>query len=270
MKTSALVLWILFLIIFSFVIASCDYESTVNIAPTQKGKGIKTNQLPTLAYIKTASDTVAVCDSLELMCNVEDPENDSCSYEWDSFKVTEESTEEDYEFDYFMNKGGFIQTGKTALWEPGKLDGKYLLLCIASDKAGNEISAKKIVNVNFNNCLSLTTDTTVYKPLYLDELNTSQLKLKIINNTKYGIIPRSDANFFIEGILKKDDGNWINYLDYQTTSSSITLETGEEILQESWPPINAGIFRFFVPYKLEANNPVFTDTLYSNEFKVVK
>ena len=111
---------ILCLLILSLVIASCDYESTFNVEPTQKEKGIKTNQPPTLAYIETAFDTVAVCNNLELTCVVEDPENDSCTYEWESFKVTEESTEEDYEFDYFMNKGEFIQTGKTALWEPGK------------------------------------------------------------------------------------------------------------------------------------------------------
>jgi hypothetical protein len=53
MKTSALVLWILFLIVFSFVIASCDYESTVNIEPTQKGKGIKTGTRQTIRHSKS-------------------------------------------------------------------------------------------------------------------------------------------------------------------------------------------------------------------------
>jgi len=268
MKTSASVFGIICSLVFT--VASCDYESTVNIEPTQKEKGIKTNQPPTLAYIETEFDTVAVCNNLELTCIVEVPENDSCTYEWESFKVTEESTEEDYHFDYFMNKGEFTQAGKTALWKPGKLDGKYLLLCIAKDKGGYEIVAKKIVNVNLEGCLSLTTDKTIYQPFDFYEVSERYLTLTISNKTNYMVIPRSFGEFITAVLQKNIENKWSSYSNFEDTSGILILEPGEEYENQWENPYEEGIYRFYVLYKTEVTKSIYTDTLFSNEFKVAK
>ena len=48
---------------------------------------------------------------------------------------------------------------------------------LLSDKAGNEISAKKIVNVDYEGCLSIETDSLVYKAL--GEYNIANYKLHV-------------------------------------------------------------------------------------------
>ena len=278
MKTSALFSQILCLLIFNLIITSCNNKSTFNVEPTQKGKGITTNQPPAFAHIETAFDTVAVCDNLELTCILEDPENDPCTYKWDSFKVTEESTEENYHFDYFMNKGEFIQTGKAALWEPGKLNGKYLLLCIASDKAGNEISAKKIVNVKFTGCLSIGTDSLVYKIVGKYKVVNISYMFRNYQSTRVvlrGFIDRLDPIY-----EKKENDNWIVYYEryyygYEDIEHipQIPIVSYTSQLEKPMTDIlslDAGTYRFFVPYTFGSFYGSFTDTLYSNEFKVVE
>ena len=151
------------LIIYMLIlVGSCtNYES--NVEPFTKNTRIITNQAPTSATIVFDADTVFINDTVGVSCIVEDPdENESFSFEWASFKVTENSTDDNYEYDYWRNNGKFIRGGANAFWTPGMAIGKYIIFCNAMDKGGVQLFTTKIINASLGAGITALTDSITY------------------------------------------------------------------------------------------------------------
>ncbi len=113
------------------LLISCESSEKITSSSPSKEQIIRTNLPPTDALIESITDTVCMSGTVSLTCKTEDPENDPFTFEWASFKVTENSTVENYEFDYWRNRGRFISTGKEAYLETCKSRRKisYPLRC---------------------------------------------------------------------------------------------------------------------------------------------
>jgi len=129
------------------IISSCSPEDQITNSESYPALKIKTNQPPTIVSFESAADTMAICGTLDFTCQAQDPDSDSLFYEWASFKITNDSSEGDYDVFYNLNRGEFIRGGEAAIWQPGRLAGKYLIICNVHDKAGYEVDTSEIVNV---------------------------------------------------------------------------------------------------------------------------
>jgi hypothetical protein len=144
------------------IINSCTHYEQV-VEPVTPEPKIITNHAPTSATIILTSDSIFINDTVGVSCTVVDPdENETFSYEWASYKATENSTEDNYKFDYWKNNGEFARGGEHALWTPATEVGKYVLFCIASDKGGVQILASKLINAKNGFGITALTDSITY------------------------------------------------------------------------------------------------------------
>lgn len=295
MKNLTLIYGINFLIFLFFV--SCEISTTPGAQENELR--IKTNLPPTSITLESSADTITLWDSLNLTCTVEDPENDPLSYEWTSYRITANSTLENYEIiklSYWLNQGEFILYGKDAIWKPGKLEAKHLIVCNVQDKAGYEITAKKVVQVVSAGTVSVLTDKityrvtdfdTVYHNIFWPHLNfTYMVKNALeIKANLYGC-----GSNITPGVQKKEDNQWIESIKPDGCTSALMpadglrpefirfeLFAGEEVQDSLWSPylgwhtFDPGQYRLFITSSLGPYlGGALTDTLYSNEFELIK
>ncbi len=258
---------------------SCDSDDTVTSGSIDNEINIKTNLPPTRVTLESISDTVCMTGTITLTCQAEDPENDPFTYEWASFKLTENSTVENYEFDYWHNRGRFISTGKEAIWKPAKLEGKYLILCDVKDKAGYELTATKILQVIVADCpLSMRTENVKYDLSDLYPGTWLEVVAIIQNYLEHTVtVPQCGAP--TTGVEKKVDNQWTTFSNmaicacrgYECTRIFLELNPGQTIKCFSWPlDFSPGQYRLFIPYNIGSVHDSYADTLYSSVFEVVE
>jgi len=272
MRNMKIILSVNFVFLLFLIISSCSSEDQITNSESYPALKIKTNQPPTIVLFESAADTVSICGTLDFTCQAQDPDNDSLYYEWASFKITNDSSEGDYDVFYNLNRGEFISGGEAAVWQPGKLDGKYLIICNVHDKAGYEVDTSKIVNVNLEGCLSAVTDKIIYN-------QNEEHITGIIKNELYDVV-FFEACGVIEGeIERKVDDNWEFFMGgFMCTgdrTAVISVDFGEEKLFYSRETLNSlpvGVYRksfkYRFPYDYSHAPP--SETIYSNEFEVCK
>jgi hypothetical protein len=267
---------LIFILLLFFI--SCESADKVTSGSPDDEAKIKNNLPPTSAVLISDTDTVAVCGQLNVTCLAEDPENDLLKYEWASFKVTESSTEENYELNYWLNRGEFLQTEKNAVWKPGKLAGKYLILCNVKDKAGYELTAKKIIHAVLSECpLALLTENIAYPVNDFDSLNQPVIcTLRNFLDTTV-MTAGCELSLVLTGLERRTDGRWVKVheLDYTCTAVGLQygrIEPGQEIQPEiwtTWDTFVTGHYRLFLPFCIGEFQTPWCDTLYSNEFEII-
>jgi hypothetical protein len=275
---------------------SCDSDDKVTSGSIDKEINNKTNLPPTSITLTASADTVSVCDLLNLNCLVEDPENDSLTYEWSSYRLTENSTLDNYQVIYWLNHGEFSGTDKDVVWKPGRIAGPYLILCNVKDKAGYEITGKKILQVVSTECMSVLTDKITYRSSDFDSIyhNLPWPHLKF----SYTVTNNLDlkANLYgcdmtiTPGLQKKISNQWSQsikpdgcqhafFTGDQIRPEFIRVEVfaGEEVQDSLWSPylgwetFEPSQYRLFITYSLGPYlGGALTDTLYSNEFEVIE
>jgi hypothetical protein len=224
---------------------------------------------PPKAFIILESDTVVINNIVSMSCSVEDPdENESFTYNWLSFKVTENSTEEDYEINTGENGGQFIKRGVNARWTPSLADGKYLIFCYVQDKDYESVLALKIINViNFSDVFALT-DANYYNAEEQSEFYN--LLFYIIRNNSQYIIEMNICGSPHSVLEEKNYNNWITYSENDCVlRTKIQLFPDEEMVANDYIPKKSGLFRYKYKYDIletgEKNQQFF-----SNEFQVLK
>jgi len=281
-------------VLLSFFIA-CQSTDNVTSGSPYKEPIIKTNQPPTSIALNSSADTVSFWGSIKLSCSVEDPENDPLTYEWSSYRLTENSTLENYQIIYWLNHGDFSGTDKDVIWKPGKIAGPYLLLCNVKDKAGYEITAKRIVQVLSTECVSVLTDKITYRSSDFDSIyhNFPQPHLNFSYTVKNALF-NVKANLYgcdmaiTPGVQKKTNNRWVQSIkpdgcqhafSHDPLPEFIRVEVfaGEEVQDSLWAPslgwtsFEPGQYRLFIPYNLGPyQGGALLDTLFSNEFEVIE
>jgi hypothetical protein len=260
------------------VISSCSPEDQITNGEPYPALKIKTNQPPTIASFGSNTDTVSICGAIDFSCQAQDPDNDSLFYEWASFKITNDSSDADYDVFYNLNRGEFIRGGEAAVWKPGRLDGKYLIICNVHDKAGYEVDTSKIVNVILAGCLSAITENITY--VITDNLPNSNLLFNPYNHFLFSVRNYKYKQITFQGdaqiephVEKKKDDKWELY--YRATGISFEEGPPEMILGEVFKsiwmvPSKPGLYRLFIRYNTGHYWEQLTDTLYSNEFEVIE
>jgi hypothetical protein len=278
MRNMKFILSVNFVFLLFLIIPSCSSEDQITNGESYPNLKIKTNQPPTIVSFGSAADTVSICGTIDFTCHAQDPDSDSLYYEWASFKITNDSSDNDYDVFYDLNRGEFIREGETAVWQPGKLEGKYLIICNVHDKAGYEVDSSKIVNVTLAGCLSAMTEYLTYT--ISDSLPNSNLLFDPyshlwfdIRNNKYEQITLQGDAQIEPHVEKKKDDNWELY--YRATSISRGEGPPEmifsEVFKSIWMvPSKSGQYRLFFRYNTGYYWEPLTDTLYSNEFEVIE
>ncbi len=285
----------LFLISIFF---SCESTDTVTSGLSGNGIMIKTNLPPTSISLTSSADTISFWENINLTCVVEDPENDPLTYEWTSYRVTDNSSLENYEIIelvYWLNQGVFTASGSEAVWIPGKLEGKYLILCYVQDKAGYEVSDKIIVQVVSAGSVTALTDKFTYR---LGDFDTSapypgyyylNLDFKVQNHVELKTNFYGCGLVITPGVEKMKDNQWSVYfgpngcdrlpsgfedvehrdfVQVEVFSQQVFIDSVWS--QVYWNTFDPGHYRLFYPYSLGPFYGYFTDTLYSNEFELVE
>jgi len=270
MRNMKFILSVNFVFSSFLIISSCGSEDQITNGKSYPNLKIKTNQPPTIVSFGSAADTVSICGTIDFTCHAQDPDNDSLYYEWASFKITNDSSGEDYDVFYNLNRGEFIRGGEAAVWQPGKLDGKYLILCNVHDKAGYEVDTSKIVNVTLEGCLSAITGKVTYS--VIDGYPNYYLDITL-RNYEYTQITLQGELHIRPHIEKKTDDVWDLY--YSADNSSIIdgppqVNFGEVFHSYWWVPSEQGQYRLFIRFNTGHYWEPLTDTLYSNEFEVIE
>lgn len=269
---------IFIIVLITIYVTACINDDS-GVDPVTYSTKVITNKPPISATIILESETVFINDTTIISCTVEDPdENESFSFEWTSFKVTENSTDNDYKYDYFKNRGVFVHRGGNALWTPAMTNGKYIIICIAKDKAGNELSATKIINAVVGAGISAITDTTTY---YSNgTLNYDQLVHYTVANYTADTIEFINYGPPHIAIEKKIKDKWKLYKSTHITSwidsdPYLVLGPGDESSEIEFVPTEEGIYRLKILYDangqvdhLMSSTYIFAETLYSTEFEV--
>ncbi|MBN2612023.1 MAG: hypothetical protein JXB00_10750 [Bacteroidales bacterium] len=267
-----------FVCLLFLIIPSCNPEDQVTNSESYPALKIKTNQPPTIVAFESTADTVSICGTLDFTCHAQDPDSDLLYYEWASFKITNESSEDDYDVFYNLNRGEFIRGGEAAIWQPGKLDGKYLIICNVHDKAGYEVDTSKTVNVTLVGCLSAMTEYLTYT--ITDNLPNSNLLFNPYNRLWFNVRNYKYEQIILEGdaqiephVENKIDDKWELY--YRATGFSMEEGPPEmifgEVFKSIWMvPSKPGQYRLFILFNTGHYWEPLTDTLYSNEFEVIE
>jgi len=267
-----------FVFLLFLTIPSCSPEDQITNGESYPALKIKTDQPPIIMSFESAADTVSICGALDFTCQAQDPDNDSLYYEWASFKITNDSSDQDYDVFYTLNRGEFISEGEAAVWQPGRLDGKYLIICNVHDKAGYEVDTSKIVNVTLGGCLSAITENITYA--ITDNLPNSNLLFNPYNrfwfsvrNYKYEQITFQGDAQIEPHVEKKINDKWELY--YRATGISFGEGPPEmifgEVFESIWMvPSKPGQYRLFIRFNTGHYWEPLTDTLYSNEFEVIE
>lgn len=284
----------------SIILISASFSCEISTTPGTRGNNmpVKNNLPPTSISLVSSADTVSFWEKVNLTCLVEDPENDPLSYEWISYRITDNSTLENYEIikiAHWLNRGEFMSAGKDAVWNPGKIEGKYLIVCNVQDKAGYEISTQKIVNVIAIECASMLTAKCTYD---FSDFDTSRIDPRDHHLNLFFIVKNSlsqKVNLYgcgwlvTPGVHIKMNDQWLVYLDPNGCKGlnsgfedaehidfvRVEVFAGEEVQDSSgwsglcWRSFEKGRYRLFMPYSVGPFYGFFTDTLYSNEFELI-
>ncbi len=292
-KIKSLSVGILFL---SCIFICCESNDTITSGSHENELKIKNNLPPTSISLTSTADTVTFWENIILTCTVENPENDPLTYEWSSYRLSENSTLENYEVIYWLNHGEFNGTDQDVVWKPGRIAGPYLILCNVKDKAGYEITGKKILQVVSTECMSVLTDKITYRSSDFDSIyhNLPWPYLKF----SYTVTNNLDlkANLYgcdmtiTPGLQKKISNQWAQsikpdgcqhafFTADQIRPEFIRVEifAGEEVQDSLWSPylgwttFDPGQYRLFITYSLGPylGGPL-ADTLYSNEFEIIE
>jgi len=253
------------------IISSCSPEDQITNNESYPALKIKTNQPPTIVSFGSNTDTVSICGAIDFSCQAQDPDSDSLFYEWASFKITNDSSGKDYDVFYDLNRGEYIRGGEAAVWKPGRLEGKYLILCNVHDKAGYEVDTSKIVNVTLEGCLSAITEKVTYS--VVDGYPNYNLDIALRNYEYYQITLQGE--FSIQPhIEKKEDDNWELYYSPSGIMTGFGTRPemffGEVFHNSWWIPSEQGQYRLFIRFNTGRYWEPLTDTLYSNEFEVIE
>jgi len=270
MRHVQLILTVNYVFLLLLIISSCSSEDQITNGESYPSLKIKTNQPPTIVSFGSNADTVSICGTIDFTCQAQDPDNDSLYYEWASFKITNDSSEGDYDVFYKLNRGEFISGGEAAVWQPGKLDGKYLIICNVHDKAGYEVDTSKIVNVTLGGCLSAITEKVSYN--VFDGYPNYNLYITVRNYEYYQITLQGELHIRPH-IEKKKDDNWELYYSPSLTGygeGPQGMFFGEVIHNYWWVPSEKGQYRLFIRFNTGHYWEPLTDTLYSNEFEVIE
>ena len=263
---------------FSFLILCCVFiscatsDNSLNSTDNSNQNQIRINHSPVSATLVFESDTVLINKPIGVTCIAEDPdENEIFSFEWTSFKVTENSTDDHYDFDYWKNRGEFIQEGPNTLWTPAAAEGKYIIFCLAKDKGGAEIFASKIINAKVGFGFTLITDTLLYYTNGTFD-DTNLLSCTLTNDSEhiYGI---NACGLPVLGIEKKESDGWRWYISvphFCTGDMDLygACYPNSKIIQYLILPTDPGIYRLVAPYDIYPER-TFDINLYSGEFEVV-
>jgi len=277
MRNMKFILSVNFVFLIFLIIHSCSSEDQITNGESYPALKIKTNQPPTIVTFESAADTVAICGTLDFTCQAQDPDNDSLYYEWASFKITNDSSAADWDVYYNLNRGEFISGGEAAVWQPGRLEGKYLIICNVRDKAGYEVDTSKIVNVTFGGCLSAMTEYLTYT--ITDDLPNSNLLFQPYNrlwfnvrNYKYEQITFQGAAQIGPHYERKLDDKWELYYraDVSGYDGPPEMIFGEIFKSVCHVPSKPGQYRLFIRFNTGHYWEPLTDTLYSNEFEVIE
>jgi len=289
------------ILIISVIILSLFLSCEISTTPgaQENELRIKTNLPPTGITLESSADTISFWENLNLTCSVEDPENDPLTYEWSAYRITDNSTLENYEIiklSYWLNQGEFILSGKEAIWKPGKLEGKNLIVCNVQDKAGYEITAKKVVQVVSAGTVSVLTDKITYQAADFDTVFDDFFwpHLKFTYMVKNALEIKANLygcnSYITPGVQKKEDNQWTESIKPDGCMSAIMpadglrpefirfeLFAGEEVKDSlwssylAWQTFEQGQYRLFITYNLGPYlGGSLDDTLYSNEFTLTE
>ena len=255
-----------FIILICFLMISCEPES--GSVSTRK-ETVITNQRPVSAVLEIRSDSIFVEDTLRITCTVVDPENDSITFEWAAFKVTDNSTDDHYELLYSLDHGEFIKAGREAMWKPGYVNGRYLILCNATDIAGYEITALKIVHINAAGSLGAKTSKVKYST---SEFSSSDTSFVSIYNYRYRVMTfDAPCERIIAGVEAKYDDGW--HLIHECLlgiSGSVQFDSAQSASFNIAPSLTQGHYRLLFEYYVGNLYESQKYNLYSNEFEVVE
>lgn len=93
-----------------------------------------------------------MCDTIQFSCSAKDPDHDSLTYNWYSFKLSDNSDPNQFKIIKTDYNGQFLEQGAKVRWKPGALKGNYLILLKVTDIAGYEEVKDVIINVEHNLC----------------------------------------------------------------------------------------------------------------------
>ena len=273
MKHSAYISQYILLFSLSVLLCSCDLNDQTTVPVAQKETKITTNLPPTSVKLEVSSDSVFVDDTVFVSCAVEDPENDSITYDWAAFKVTDNSTEGDYLLLYSLEHGEFIETGREAVWKPGFINGKYLILCNITDKAGYEVTAAKIVRVHAEGKLRMQTNKNKYTR---SEFVSSDTPFVTIYNYRYPAITFLTKDGYIFGLVEeKLSDRWQKIGPFGgdcviCEAVPVQLDSAEVVSSRFGAGLWPGHYRLWLEYSIGDFFESTRDTLYSNEFEVIE
>ena len=250
---------------------SCTMSDT-SLNSIDNSNQIKTNHPPISATLIFESDTVLINKSVCITCIVEDlDENENFSFEWTSFKVTENSTDDVYVFDYWKNRGEFLQDGVNTFWTPAMAEGKYIIFCIAKDKGGAEIFTSKIINAKVGFGFTLVTDTLLYYTNGTSDQN-NLLSYTLTNHSEI-IFCVNACGLPVKSIEKKESDKWNSYAPITYWCRADIDPYGPfgpngKLTENLIIPPDPGIYRLTVPYGIYPKRS-WDKILYSGEFEVV-
>ena len=257
-------------LILCLAAVSCTYNEKI-VEPTKKEVKIITNQPPTSAKIVLESDTVLINGTVGITCTVEDPDtNENFTFEWGSFKATENSTDDNYEYDYWHNMGTIVKEGTDALWSPGMAEGKYVIFCSAQDKGGVSLFTTKIISAINGAGITALTDSLVYHTDGTHNMN-NMIIIRMYNFTdkslEIDVCP--NPQILIE---KYESNEWIEYCLTGGGCSADKdpigyINPGVYYRSEEPVPIVPGIFRIKMKYDVVDNRKK-DEYLYTTVFEV--
>lgn len=177
-------------LVFNFLLCE-DNKAPISI--DELSQRIKTNFPPTIKELKSSSREITVCDTLNLLCDADDPDNDSLAYEWISFKLSDASTIDVYQIIKTLFVGNFLNSGKSVLWKPGILKGKYLIISKVTDTAGYESSEEVVINVTHKLCKNIQMLFSIQE---VNGLSLAEFRKYVLKILPTGIIiTQSDDNY---------------------------------------------------------------------------
>jgi len=249
---------------FLILFFSCSSDYSGQPVTEKDETVVRINNPPLINRFISDSDTLPVGGTMVCKCRAEDPDQDSLTYTWGAFRLSDHPVRKDATVIYQRSRGLFVSSGNEAVWHAPRIDGNYLVLCKVADRAGFETVAEQRVTVTLKGCLYAKTDQIEYT---LSDTIHYTIGNEL-NDRAYFKDCACNAMSFLE---EKTKAGWKDITGPYACAAicgHVPLDPGETYsFMPFFVPETYGIYRLRFEYWFMEERII--NSLYTNEFDIV-